>query len=135
MIDNLHTLNQYVSKYFDELQNDTILTIANIRNRALELPGLKVKWLKYYHIEDRRKKAIETKIEEIEKKYILANGEKGKPKLLLANEAKSLEQIKTLSQALDIQKDVIRALDGANEIMRTFSYDISNAKELLKLEQ
>ncbi len=130
-------MDDKLSKYLEELKNDTILDQLNLEEMQLKLPAIKAKYLKYLFTH----KEEMVNLEELEKKAIIEISEKIEKeaevklsKITIENTAKNHELIRKI--IINIKKEhlYIELIEKALNIITSMSYDIKNLLELKKLE-
>ena len=139
-------LPQRLDDYMKEFEEDMKLTEVNIHDKTLERSGIAAKWARYSYEEERYKKKILEKIDELKelltqklyekKKDDIINQRSSDMKIKIEVESllkKSTQYLK-IKEELENQDDIIRFLIEAKQIIGSFGFDIKNAIEILKLE-
>lgn len=140
-----NTIDDRLQSYIDELSNDTTLTEMNIKEKSLNRAYLGSKWCTYSYQEENYLKQLKKQLEE----YKTVNMDQ----LQKACEEKGVNQSKLnlskikfndilsrqpeyiqLQKQIELQEQIIRFIAEAKQIIASMGYDISNSKELLKLE-
>ena len=132
MEENEKILPSKILKYNSILEEDLKLTEMNIKEQALKCSNYKTKWLKIYFIECSILSTLEDTKNECIEKYTSYND--NVPKFKADIEANKQQQVLELDKKIKIQKEVVRYLEKAIQIVGAFGYDISTSKELIKLE-
>lgn len=117
-----------------EFVNDVELKELNISQRTLATPALKTKWLMIYLEEKNMLKKLRDKKKDLSEKYINEHGKPGVPRIVTE---KALERSNELIQLDDIifqQSLVVEFLENTLKIITSYTYDIKNAIEIIKVE-
>ena len=105
-----------------------------IKEKTLETPALKAKWLMIYLEEkkflNRLKEALSNKVNE----YTAVHGREGIPKRKTEDEALKSTDLQKLRKALGEQEEIIEFLEGVVKISSGFNFDIKNSIDILKME-
>jgi hypothetical protein len=133
---NRHTdiLDTRLVEMNNELVNDLKLDDISIKEKSLKAPALKAKWLQVFFEEDAYLKKLERARDELFDQYVKEHGEKNIPKYVTEKEVEKSEDLKALDIAIKQQRNVIRFVEGALELMRQFGWDIKNSISLIQLE-
>jgi len=126
--------NNELAKLMKELEVDTKLNNANIREKALSVSTIRSKWLCYYMKERENYKRI-NKL----KAKLLAQKVKSSNISVLKVKAESIasedETISKLNKLGEYSKEIIDFIERAMLILADFGFSIKNAIEIFKLEQ
>lgn len=143
-VDNI--LPQRLDDYMKEFEEDMNLSEINIHDKTLSRSGIAAKWARYSYEEERYKKRILEKIDELKELLTQKLYEKKKDDIInqrttdmkIKIEVESLlkksSQYQKIKEELENQDDIIRFLIEAKQIISSFGFDIKNAIEVLKLE-
>ncbi|HPM74219.1 MAG TPA: recombination mediator protein UvsY [Saccharofermentans sp.] len=135
---NTNMLSKRLLEIEEELRADLELSEITLHDKSMRCPGIKLKWLKIQFEEQRMLARLEQEKEKIQDQYKASYGDRGEKTYVAAsNIAKKLkadENYDKIEQAIELQKEVLRFLDGALKLMREFSYDISNSIKIVQLE-
>ena len=150
-MDRSHVLNilpKRLEEYMREAEYDLKLDEMNIKEKALLRSSLGAKWCRYSFEEERYKKTLTNQID-ILKEQIKQNLFKSQQTAITSQSAAadklisiSIEKAlvtdptyKKLKEALNVQEDIIRLINEIQKQISMFGYDLTNAREILKLEQ
>ena len=139
------TIDPRLQSYIDELSNDTRLNEMNIKEKSLNRAYIGSKWCTYSYQEENFLKKLKKQLED----YKTVNMDR----LQTACEQKGVGQSKlnlsrikfneilmqqpeyiNLQKQIETQEQIIRFIAEAKQIIASMGFDISNSKELLKLE-
>ena len=135
-----------LESYIKEFEEDMQLDESNIHDKTLSRSGIAAKWARYSYEEERYKKTISEKIDQLKETLMQKMYEKKKNDIINQRASEMTIKIdvekllKKSSQYLEIRKeleaqdDIIRFIMEAKQIIGSFGYDIKNAIEVLKLE-
>lgn len=131
--------NFLLNKYYNELDEDLTLNLANIQEKNLRCSAIRAKWLMYLSKEKENRKLLKKTKEEL-KNSLLNRQESDSNKSILRqknedNLLKDNEQLKKINDAIDQLDEIIIFLEYTWNIMNDFGYNIKNIIELIKLEQ
>lgn len=131
--------NSLLNNYYQELDEDLNLTIANIQERNLRCSSIRAKWLMYLTKEKENRKLLKRTKDEL-KSSLLNKHESDSNKSILRQKnedtiLKDNEQLKKINDAIDQLDEIIIFLEYTWNIMNDFGYNIKNIIELIKLEQ
>ena len=139
-------LPQRLDDYMKEFEEDMKLSEINIHDKTLARSGIAAKWARYSYEEERYKKKILERIDELKdlltqklyekKKDDIINQRTTDMKIKIEVESllKKSTQYAKIKEELENQDDIIRFLIEAKQIIGSFGFDIKNAIEVLKLE-
>ena len=140
-------LPQRLQAYMQQAEADLKVTEMNLKDKTLSRSSLGAKWCRYSFQEERYKKKIEEKIEDLreqvkqklfeKKKQAIVDGSSS-DKLMDIQAEKLLittDEYKALKAELREQEDIIRLILEIQKQISQFSYDLNNVKEIIKLEQ
>jgi len=127
-------LNKKVLELDREVQADLRITEINVKEKAMQSSSLKCKWFVTYLSEKKKLEALQDKRKEVIDEYVKEHGKVDVLKVKTQNEATKQEQIKTIDKALKIQCEVVEYLEGVYKIWTTFSYDVKNSIDIIKIE-
>lgn len=130
----MEELSKRIIELDQELRNDVKLTELNIKEQALKAPGIKAKWACIMAKEQRHLKILKKTKKRLLDEYVEKHGMMGVNKLRTEHEAKSSEKIVKIDKLIDEQYDVIRYMEDIMKIMHSYGYEISNTKDLIKME-
>ena len=150
-MDRSHVLNilpKRLEEYMREAEYDLKLDEMNIKEKALLRSSLGAKWCRYSFEEERYKKTLTNQIDILKEqiKQNLFNKQQSAitsqsaaaDKLISISIEKALVNdptYKKLKEALNVQDDIIRLINEIQKQISMFGYDLTNAREILKLEQ
>lgn len=117
-----------------QLLEDLKVNELNLREKTLECPAIKAKWLMTFMAEKRCLNVLEIALEDATGKYVREHGKEGVPKIKTTMESKSNEHIQKIRKAISEQKEVVEYLDGVMKIVYAFGFEIKNILALLQLE-
>ena len=133
--------------FMAQAEADLKVTEMNVKEKTLLRSSLGAKWCRYSFQEERYKKKIEEKIEDLreqvkqklfeKKKQAIVDGSSS-DKLMDIQAEKLLittDEYKALKAELREQEDIIRLILEIQKQISQFSYDLNNVKEIIKLEQ
>ena len=128
---------EILDKYSEELNNDTRMDEINIKEVQLKLPGLKHKWIARLIKHKSELKKL-NKLKELAKEKIV-NKLTSDPnitlsKISLEKKAESNETMKKIVDKINDEQLIIAYLEKVETIFRSFTYDIKNVVEIMKLE-
>lgn len=130
--DKLHPRILELSK---ELEEDLKLTQMNLAEKTMIVPTIKAKWTQIKFEEERTKKLIEERERKARESYESQFGNENTPRFKTAKEAESSEIVVRLRKAKEDQSEIVRFLDAVvHNIMKDFSYDVSNAIKITQIE-
>ena len=139
-------LPERLEKFMKEFEDDMKVTEINIHDKTLLKPSIAAKWARYAFEEDRYKKQILEKIEELKKALQDALFEKKKAMLMnqtattailnieVDKQLKKTSKYQEIKQQLDEQEELIRFIAEARQIISQFGFDLKNSIDVLKLE-
>lgn len=149
-MDRSHVKNilpKRLEEYMQEAEYDLHVDEMNIHDKVLLRSSLGAKWCRYSFEEEKYKKQIIDKIEQLreqikqnlynQKKQAITTSNIALQKLIALDTEKALIQdptYKKLKEALSNQEDIIRLINEIQKQIAQFSYDLTNCKEILKLE-
>lgn len=131
---NTDLLPKRILELSEEAKIDLSLSELNLNEKALASPGIKAKWVQILYEEEAYLKKLEKAKEALLKKYTEEHGQVGVPKFKTAAEATKQHEIISIDNGIKIQKDVIRYINGINQIFMSFNFEISNSVNIRKLE-
>ena len=150
-MDRSHVLNilpKRLEEYMREAEYDLKLDEMNIKEKALLRSSLGAKWCRYSFEEERYKKTLINQIDILKEqiKQNLFNKQQSAitsqsaaaDKLISISIEKALTTdptYKKLKEAISVQEDIIRLINEIQKQISMFGYDLTNAREILKLEQ
>jgi len=125
-------------KFQIEVKEDTRLDDMNIKEKQLMLPGIKHKWaarIINFKIErntliKERKRLIKESVEALSK----SGAPPSAPQSALEKKVAASEVIVSIDRKLEELELLLEYLEKVESIMRSFTFDIKNSVELLKLE-
>jgi len=131
--------NQLLNKYYKELDDDVLLSIANLQDKNLRCSATRGKWLMYLTKEKENKKRLKKAKEEL-KTSLLNKQESDSNKSILQqknedNLLKNNEKLIKLNNAIEQLDEVIIFLEYAWNILNDFGYNIKNVIDMVKMEQ
>lgn len=131
--------NQLLNKYYKELDDDVLLSIANLQDKNLRCSAIRGKWLMYLTKEKENKKSLKQAKEEL-KTSLLNKQESDSNKSILQqknedNLLKNNEKLLKLNNAIEQLDEVIIFLEYAWNILNDFGYNIKNVIDMVKMEQ
>lgn len=137
--DQNYLKNQLLNKYYKELDDDVLLSIANLQDKNLRCSATRAKWLMYLTKEKENKKKLKQAKEEL-KTSLLNNQEANVNKSILQqknedNALKNNEKLIKLNNAIEQLDEVIIFLEYAWNILNDFGYNIKNVIDMVKMEQ
>jgi len=125
-------------KRIKDLNNDAVedLTLReiNIREKALECPALKTKWLMILSEEKKYLKLLKKAKSKSLEDYVQNHGKIGVPKLLTSKDAEKQKEITNINQAISDQEEVVEFVEGIVKIFSNLNFDIKNSVDLIKIE-
>lgn len=129
--------NKELAKYIAELNEDTELSISSLREKSLQASSTKTKFLCYLFKEKENLERIKNAKAKILKEKMASN--KVPESVLRLKTEDSLTKddanIKKLNELFDITQVNIEYLERALNILNSFSFDIKNCIEILKIEK
>lgn len=150
-MDRSHVINilpKRLEEYMREAEYDLKLDEINIKEKALLRSSLGCKWTRYLFEEERYKKTLLNQIDilkdQIKQKLFISQQNaistqsSAAEKLISISLEKALiadPTYKKLKEALNAQDDIIRLINEIQKQISMFGYDLTNAREILKLEQ
>jgi hypothetical protein len=135
-----------LESYMQEFEEDMKLNENNIHEKTFLRSGIAAKWARYSYEEERYKKQILDKIEELKetitqklfekKKEDIINQRTSEMKIKIEVEQilKKSTQYAKIKDELSNQDDIIRFIIEAKQIISSFGFDIKNSIEVLKIE-
>ena len=132
--------NNSINEYYDEMSNDLIVNIFNIKERSLALSAIRSKWLMYLFKEKENLKRLKTaKTNNMKKLLEQANNDLTRKSIVnrkLEDEinAENTNMLK-LNSTIEITSEVVQFLEISTNIFNDFGFTIKNALECFKLEQ
>lgn len=118
-----------------EFTNDLKLNDFNIREKSLECPGIKGKYLSILFEEEAYLNRLEETEEKLIEDYTEQHGNRGIPKFKIESEARMDKDIIKIQVAIKRQKEVVRFINELYRIVSAFGFEIKNATEILKMER
>jgi hypothetical protein len=118
-----------------EFTEDLKLNDFNIREKSLECPGIKGKYLSILFEEEAYLNKLEEAEEKLIEDYIEQHGNRGIPKFKAESEARMDKDIIKIQVAIRKQKEVVRFINELYRIVSAFGFEIKNATEILKMER
>ena len=133
---NTEHLNKRILELTEELEKDLEINEMELKEKSLQSPGLKAKWIQIYYEELDYQEKLEEAKTKLRTKYINQYGESpDQPKFMIERKADESQEIKKIEKALKEQQKVVRYLADVNKnIWSGFNFEIKNITELLKLE-
>lgn len=129
--------NKELAKYIDELNSDIKLSVSTLREKSLMASSTKSKFLCYLFKEKENLDRIKlTKIKIIKSK--MESNNNSDSALRMKSEdfiSKNDENVKKLNELLEITQTNIDYLERSLNILNSFSFDIKNCIEILKIER
>ena len=129
-----------LSKRFVELHaqvvSDLSINQLNLKEKTLETPALKTKWLMIYFEEKRYLHKLKDALSIKVKEYVGQHGREGVPKRKTEDESVANVDIKKLRAAISEQEEIVEFLSGTGilKISGAFNFDIKNAIDIIKIE-
>lgn len=130
-------MNEILSKYSKELEDDVKLDQLNIKDKQMMLPGLRAKWVKRLITHRQEILELNSLLEQAREKVIQTLAEKeavGLSRPALEKAAENHESIKKIRMEIKQQEHAVDFLERIENILRSMSYDIKNIIDLMKLE-
>ncbi len=129
---------EIIDKYTKELEEDTKLTMLNLRDAQMRLPAIKHKWaarLINHKMEINKLKSLIIKAKNaiIEKQINNSKIKLSRPSL--EKNAETNDTVIRLKAKVKDEEYIIMYLDKVEQILRSMTFDIKNLTEILKLEQ
>ena len=132
---NTDKLHPRILELATELQEDLKLTQMNLSERTLAAPAIKAKWTQMKFEEERVKKLLEENERKAREAYQSQFGDEDTPRYKTAKEAESSELVARLRKAKEDQSEIVRFMDAVvHNVMKDFSYDVSNAIRITQME-
>jgi hypothetical protein len=127
-------LHPTIQAYYKEYMSDATLNDLNIKEKSLELPGIKSKWWMYFYREKAILKKLTTLYDTKVQQYIMNNETRGAPIHRLKIQANNDPAIKDIKTKLESQQEIVEYLEGMAKLASSISYDITNITNQLKME-
>jgi len=127
-------INPKIEVYNKELIEDIKLSEMNIKQKSLETPALKAKWLRKFFAEQWHEKKLARAKEILTEEYIKNHGKMGVAKFRVQGEAEQSTEILAIDRELIQQRELLRYLDSVLKIMSSFGFDTKNVIDIMKLE-
>lgn len=137
-----------LQNYMAQAENDLKVTEINLKDKTLARSSLGAKWCRYSFEEERYKKKLHEKEDELReqvkkklyesKKVAITNASPSADKLMDIQAEKILvttDEWKTLQATIKEQEDIIRLILEVQKLISQFSFDINNINSVIKLEQ
>lgn len=136
---NIELKNKTISAYYDELKEDTTLSILNLREKSMLVSSIRTKWIMYLfkerenlnRVKARKKELLTLKLKE-------SNSSTSSSMLKLKNQDALIENnkdIQKLNSLINYCQEVINFLEYVINVLNDFGFTIKNSIDLLKLEQ
>lgn len=136
-----------LQNYMQQAENDLKVTEINLKDKTLTRSSLGAKWCRYSFEEERYKKKLEQKIDDLreqvkqklyeQKKQAISTANPSVDKLMDVQAEKLLittDEYRELKTAIKEQEDIIRLIMEIQKQILQMSYDLTNIKEIIKLE-
>lgn len=132
-------INERMQHLHDQLMEDVKLEEINLHDRTLRSPAIKTKWLRIMFEERRLVKKLSEHRQKLISDYVRTHGRPDVPKniekIQLEAEAKRSDNIIRVDNAIENQKEVVDFVEQAVKIvLSSFSYDIKNSIDIVKIE-
>jgi hypothetical protein len=140
-------LNKRLEEYLLEAASDLKLTETNIKDKSLQRSALGAKWCRYAFEENQYNKLLKNNIEKLKEEIIkklfekrnlaVENADPNVKRIINIDAEKVLvktPEYKKYKEELDIQEEILRAIEETQRLIGQFGYDIKNAIEVMKLE-
>lgn len=141
-------LPKRLEAYMQQAEADLKVTEMNLKDKTLSRSSLGAKWCRYSFQEERYKKKLLEREDQLreqikkklyeQKKQAITNNNPSVDKLMDVQAEKLLittDEYKELKATLKEQEDIIRLILEIQKQIAQFSYDLNNVKEIIKLEQ
>lgn len=136
-----------LQNYMQQAENDLKVTEINLKDKTLTRSSLGAKWCRYGFEEERYKKKLLEKEDQLReqikkklyenKKQAISTANPSVDKLMDVQAEKLLittDEYKELKAAIKEQEDIIRLIMEIQKQILQMSYDLTNIKEIIKLE-
>lgn len=139
-------LPQRLEAYMQEAEQDLKVTEINLKDKTLSRSALGAKWCRYSFEEERFKKKLLDSLDDLreeikqklfEQKKIAITSNQANDKLINLQVEKYLvntTEYKELQDKIKEQEDIIRLIMEIQKQVSMFGYDLTNIKEIIKLE-
>lgn len=135
LIKNYSVLPDKIHKLHKAMQESLALSQFNIKEKSLAVAGITQGWLTTLFAEKAVLDRLQKRKVQLENDYANTFGDKGKPRFAVKEEAKSSVDVMQVIAAIESQELVVRYLEESLKIIRTHSYNIGNAVDIIKLEE
>lgn len=136
---NIQLKNKTINSYYDELKQDTTLSIMNLREKSMMISSIRTKWIMYLFKERENLNRVKSKKKELlTLKLKESNSSASSSMLKLKNQeslAENNEDIQKLNRLTLHCQEVIEFLEYVINVLNDFGFTVKNSVDLLKLEQ
>ena len=140
-------LNKHVEEYLQEASNDLRITDANIHDKTIMKSSYGAKYLRYELEEEKYMKKLkqdaEDFVEEVKKKLYEAKGQAiidgnvndtlMKTKALTV--ARKSSEYQAIMKSIEEQEEVLRCVAEIKKLIYQMTYDLTNVRSIIALEQ
>jgi len=130
-------MNDTLSKYIEEAEQDSILDVFNVKDVQSKLPGIKHKWVGRLIRTKQQVYILQEKKEQLGKKLLAAAKEKANYKIsdaVLYKTIEGSEVIKTINGDIKQLQLTVLFLEKTEKVFSQMTFDIKNLADIMKLE-
>lgn len=130
-------MNDTLSKYIEEAEQDSILDVFNVKDVQSKLPGIKHKWVGRLIRTKQQIYILQEKKEQLGKKLLSAAKEKANYKIsdaVLYKTIESSETIKAINHDIKELQLTLLFLEKTEKVFSQMTFDIKNLADIMKLE-
>lgn len=121
----------------DDLKKDTVVNEINLKEKSLQMPAIKAKWVArlinhknaLYALEKKKKNKIKDIVPKIKDTIPVKLSEN-----YIKEKAEDTSEISNLNNEIDEERQIIDFLERTEKVISSMSYDISNIVKIVQLE-
>lgn len=127
-------LSPYMAELNTLAKKDLEILEVNLKEKALAVPGLKMKWIRMLYEEERYLRVLKEKKQELIINITKAMIEAGVPNLKCQRDVKALPEVGAFDTDIKDQQEVVRFIEDINGIWKQFGFDIKACVEIARME-
>lgn len=128
-------LTQRMQDITNEASDDFSLTDFNLKEKTLDSPNTKIKWVRILMEEQRLLTVLNDRMDQYKKELLEKKFNVDAPKFRVELDMEKDDGVAKIKHAIADQKDVVRLVEGIVKVAQGFGFDIKNCVDIVKLEQ
>jgi hypothetical protein len=123
--------------YINELKNDALINELNLKEKSLELPGIKAKWVSRLINHKNSLNNLEFAKRKIIRDLIPVVRESLPVKLsdaTIKEKAEETKEVMEITTKINAEKKIIEFLEKTEKIVSSFTFDVGNIIKIIQLE-